>query len=438
MKRQNHVPFNAAAAPKRASPVYKQPQSRSVPQGFREAMLHISVQPADKSSRSSPVLPARTPAARTHGGQSSQAKWKSSFKPVGEDDDNSQDKSSPEGVDLYDPYHPASSDSEHEMPHDQDHNHSSADQENNLEGHCLSLSREWDSSFREPERQPLARRNISPETRLTEGLRLSPGYNLPERRTYGPDSESLDPPGHSSIHRPLEHRVCSPDRLMHSSSSQQFPPSYGGQRTNDEERTTIPEFRTEINTTVPPRLQQNYQHQLGYREGGVEEITPTAVTRNGNKSVVMENIPISCDLCDVELANGQELQDHLESKIHWDTMEHIQQENNYDDMAIAFLQEVLLYKSRQCSRAIENSVLQALQENDHMTKVEMFHCTACKVFLPTSASSVQTHITSQEHLSNTKNFETQQRRACLEKAETVMQQLKPHFEHFLKGGSPFE
>lgn len=48
--------------------------------------------------------------------------------------------------------------------------------------------------------------------------------------------------------------------------------------------------------------------------------------------------PITCDLCDVELANGQELQDHLESKSHWDTLEHIQQENHYDDLAIAFLQ----------------------------------------------------------------------------------------------------
>lgn len=49
-------------------------------------------------------------------------------------------------------------------------------------------------------------------------------------------------------------------------------------------------------------------------------------------------IPVSCDLCDVELANSQELQDHLESKTHWDTLEHIQQQNNYNDVTIAFLQ----------------------------------------------------------------------------------------------------
>lgn len=37
-----------------------------------------------------------------------------------------------------------------------------------------------------------------------------------------------------------------------------------------------------------------------------------------------------------------------------------------------------------------------------MTKVEMFHCAACDVFVSTSALSVQTHITSKDHLSKTK------------------------------------
>lgn len=50
------------------------------------------------------------------------------------------------------------------------------------------------------------------------------------------------------------------------------------------------------------------------------------------------SLPISCDLCDVELANGQELQDHLECKSHWDTLEHIQKQSNYNDVTIAFLQ----------------------------------------------------------------------------------------------------
>lgn len=202
----------------------------------------------------------------------------------------------------------------------------------------------------------------------------------------------------------------------------------------------MPEYKREMATTVrlsPPRSERGYQHQLGHVGTGLEQITPSKeVTKNRSRTMIMDN-PITCDLCEVEFANGQELEDHLDSRSHWDTLEHIQQQNNYDDLAIAFLQEVMLYKSRQCSRAIEDSALQALQENDHMTKVEMFHCASCQVFISTSASSVQSHITSQEHLSNTKEFEVRQRRACLDKAETMMTELKPQFEHFLKVGSPF-
>ncbi|XP_051255716.1 uncharacterized protein LOC127363214 isoform X3 [Dicentrarchus labrax] len=427
MNRQNNVPFSPPAALRGAAAGFGPPQPGRIPEDFREAMKHISVKPADNSNIRSSDISAKTPPARR-----------------GDQDDSSQDRStsSPERVELYNPYDPASSDSEHEIPQRQDHNHSPPDQDNNLGRQRLSPSKgchntsHWDIPYSEPESLPLDRHDFSHETRPTESRGLSPGHRLPERRAYSPDTESLDPPGYGSMSRPLDHRVCSPDRLIQGSSNQRFSAPYGGQRTNGEERITISEYRREMTTTVrlsPPRLQQDYQHQLGYVERGLDEITPsTEVTRNRSQNIIMEKNPITCDLCDVELANGQELQDHLESKTHWDTLEHIQQENNYDDLAIAFLQEVMLYKSRQCSRAIEDSVLQALQENDHMTKIEMFHCAACNVYLYTSASSVQTHITSQEHLSNTKEFEVRQRRTCLNKAETMMKELKPQFEHFLQ------
>ncbi|XP_044223775.1 DBIRD complex subunit ZNF326-like isoform X6 [Thunnus albacares] len=331
MNRQSNVPFNTSAAAIGAAPVglFNQQQTGSrTPQDYREGMIHIPVKTANSNIRTSDMA-AKKLSAQRGAAQSSAGKWKSSFKPIGDElsqDGNSQDKSTNclERTELYDPYDPVSSDSDpydpvssdSEISSDSDmprrgpnHNHSLPDQDNNLSRQCVSP--------------------------------------------------------------------------------------------------------------------------------GLEQITPSKeVTKNRSRTMIMDN-PITCDLCEVEFANGQELEDHLDSRSHWDTLEHIQQQNNYDDLAIAFLQEVMLYKSRQCSRAIEDSALQALQENDHMTKVEMFHCASCQVFISTSASSVQSHITSQEHLSNTKEFEVRQRRACLDKAETMMTELKPQFEHFLKVGSPF-
>ncbi|KAM9845418.1 uncharacterized protein ACBR49_012149 [Aulostomus maculatus] len=374
--------------------------------------------------------------------QSSAGKWKSSFKPLGAEcpagfmDSWDESANDPERAELYDPFDPSLSAPEAETPQGPNLNYSSPDQDNNLGQKRLGR---WDMPYSEPGSRPLDRHDLSPEIRPAESRGLSPGHRLPERQVYSSDTEPLDPPWYGSISRPLDHRSCSPDRLIRSSSTQQIPTCFGVQRT-DGERTLMLDYRSKVATSVrssPPGSQQVYQRQ--HVKTGLDSSTPsTEVTRSRRRSIILNETPITCDLCDIEFTNGQELEDHLESKSHWDTLEHVQQQTSYDDLAIAFLQEVMLYKSLKCSRAIDDSALRALQENDHMTKVAMFHCAACQVFVSTSASSVQNHITSQEHLCNTKEFEVRQRRVCLDRADTVMKELKPQFEHFYKGGNPFE
>lgn len=446
MNRQNNAPFNTLANPKVGPPVYIQQPTGRIPQNFKEAMLHIPVKPAANPHIRTSDMAVKTQAAQKPAVKPSFHKWKSSFTPL-EDEEDTLDQSpgTSQRVDIYDPYNPLSSDSENEV---QDHNPSLPDHDDNLDHQHFSTSgdsrkkRRWGSCYSESLSHALDSHDLSPENGPTESRGPSPGHRLPERQAYSPNAESLDRPGYDSISRPLDHRVCSPDRFIPSSSTRRFPASYGGQGTNGEERIIIPEYDRQMTTTVrlsPPRVQRDYQHQSKYTGIERDQIRPSPeVSRNRKMMIIMDKCPITCDLCDVELANGRELEDHLESKSHWDTLEYIQQQNNYDDLVIAFLQEVMLHKSHQCSRAIEDGALQALQENDHMTKIEMFHCAACSVFVSTSASSVHNHITSQEHLSNTKEFQVQQRRSCLEKAETIMKELKPEFEDFLKGGGPFE
>ncbi|XP_040027665.2 uncharacterized protein LOC120816234 [Gasterosteus aculeatus] len=427
MKRQKNPPSIPPGAP---AYTVQQPLGR-IPKDFKEAMLHVPVKLAHHKNNSVRDVAAKTKPAPERAVKPSDDKWRSSFKPLGQQDD-SQEKSpdrSPR-VEIYDPYNQDLSDCEPGMLDAQNHNESPPNEDY---GQCSSPSRGfgkkrcWGSSYSESVNQSIDRSDFDPETRPAQSQSVSPSHR--ER------------PGYDSISRHLDHRVCSPDRLIHASSAQNLPAIYGGQMTNGEESIILPDYEREMNTTVrlsPPRLQQDY-HQSKYLRTERDQVSPfTEDSKNCNIKIVMDKRPITCDLCEVELANGGELDDHLESKGHWDTLEHIQQQNNYDDLAIAFLQEVMQYKSHQCSRAIEDGALQALQENDHMTKIEVFHCAACSIFVSTSASSVQTHITSQEHLSNIKGFHVRQRRSCLDKAETMMKELKPQFEHFLKGGSPFE
>lgn len=157
-------------------------------------------------------------------------------------------------IELYDPYNPASSDSEHEMPQGQDHN-----QDNNLGPQHLSPSKasgnkgRWDIPYSKTGSQPPHQHDFSLENRPTNSQALSLGHRLPERQAYSPNAESFVPLGYGSTSRPLDHRVGSSDRLTDGSLTQRFPASYGAQRMNGEDRIPIPEYRSEVS---PVRLKE--------------------------------------------------------------------------------------------------------------------------------------------------------------------------------------
>ncbi|XP_061694349.1 uncharacterized protein LOC133510459 isoform X2 [Syngnathoides biaculeatus] len=431
----------------------QQPSSR-VPAGFIESMIHVPIRPTAEP-KSGTATGRKEAQRRTRPGQPN--KWKNSFKPIDEEnpDDESQEQSSKEKDELYDPFHPPDlelEDSSNEISCDID-SVSPAEQDDNLEWHRLSPDRisrpipPWLLG------QPLDIRDFSPESRPSKSCVDSPGRpELSEQMPYNPDMKSM---GYRSICRSF-----TPERHIDGSSSLQYSVSFEEKGTTREEEMTRPEY---ICTRIPrvrlssPPLQRDYEIkriprvrlsspplQLDFDSQDLvkEELELCALAkrlkRKPREPVRMDQITINCDLCGIEVSNGQELEKHLESKAHWDTMEHIQTHNTYDDITIAFLQDVMLYKSIKYSQAIDYHAVQALQESDHMTKVSLFHCAACQVLVSTATAAVQNHITSLDHLSNRKEFEAQQRRASLDKADTIIKELGPQFENFIKGFSHFE
>ncbi|KAG7265792.1 hypothetical protein CRUP_033332 [Coryphaenoides rupestris] len=146
----------------------------------------------------------------------------------------------------------------------------------------------------------------------------------------------------------------------------------------------------------------------------------------------------SCELCEVKYARLEALQEHLESRSHWDMMEHIQVLNNYDDLTIAFLQEVMMFKVRRSCHAMVEQDIDALKETDYLSRVDMLHCSVCNVYISTSATSVKSHVDSVKHHDNKQSFCYRQKRQCLEKAAVMMDLLKPQFQQYREGGNPFE
>lgn len=114
-------------------------------------------------------------------------------------------------VELYDPYDAALSDSDDS---------------------CSPLSNEDIHS--EPGKRVTDRREISPE------VSESRGTSLGHHQVFSPETASPDGPDYGSTSRPLDHRGHSSDRRIHSSSTQRFPGSYGGQTADR------PEYRAEV------------------------------------------------------------------------------------------------------------------------------------------------------------------------------------------------
>ncbi|XP_029477158.1 DBIRD complex subunit ZNF326 [Oncorhynchus nerka] len=147
----------------------------------------------------------------------------------------------------------------------------------------------------------------------------------------------------------------------------------------------------------------------------------------------------TCDMCNLDLHKASTLEVHLKCNSHWETLEHIQNQNNYDDTAIAFLHEAMLTKVRQGDRLQMNrQSLRALQDKDYMTKLDIFHCAPCQVYVSVHPSSLQDHLSSKDHLRNKMEFRTKQLRESVNFAKATMKRMNTEYASFCEGKDPFE
>ncbi|KAG7251986.1 hypothetical protein CRUP_004672 [Coryphaenoides rupestris] len=155
--------------------------------------------------------------------------------------------------------------------------------------------------------------------------------------------------------------------------------------------------------------QRTIQLQTGYSETGA---TPTVNTNTapprevagssrGFTTVDMEKRSMfSCELCEVKYARLGGTAGAPGEQEPLGMMEHIQVLNNYDDLTIAFLQEVMMFKVRRSCHAMVEQDIDALKETDYLSRVDMLHCSVCNVYISTSATSVKSHVDSVKHHDN--------------------------------------
>lgn len=149
-------------------------------------------------------------------------------------------------IELYDPCNPLSPDSDAETSKVQDCQLPPPMQDSSLRSQRPSPdsdSRRWESSTAN---LPSERQEFVPKARPTESRDQSPGHIMPKSCAYSPENNLLDRSGYDFPSRHLEPRVHSPDRLIHSSSTQGIPESFRGPRTNEGERKPLLDYQREV------------------------------------------------------------------------------------------------------------------------------------------------------------------------------------------------
>ncbi|XP_047638875.1 DBIRD complex subunit ZNF326-like [Phacochoerus africanus] len=161
----------------------------------------------------------------------------------------------------------------------------------------------------------------------------------------------------------------------------------------------------------------------------------------------------TCSFCKFRTFEEKDIELHLESSSHQETLDHIQKQTKFDKVVMEFLHECMVNKFKKTSirkqqtnsqtevvKVTEKDVMEGVTADDHMMKVETVHCSACSVYIPALHSSVQQHLKSPDHSKGKQAYKEQIKRESVLTATSILNNpiVKARYERFVKGENPFE
>ncbi|XP_060132722.1 DBIRD complex subunit ZNF326 isoform X5 [Zootoca vivipara] len=131
---------------------------------------------------------------------------------------------------------------------------------------------------------------------------------------------------------------------------------------------------------------------------------------DGYRSLSSARMAFTCSFCKFRTFEEKDIEAHLESPVHQETLDHIQKLTKFDKVVMEFLHECMVNKFKktamrkqqttsqmEAAQMTEKDVMEGVTADDHMMKVETVLCSACSVYVPALHSSVQQHLKSPEH-----------------------------------------
>ncbi|EPY76420.1 zinc finger protein 326 [Camelus ferus] len=155
----------------------------------------------------------------------------------------------------------------------------------------------------------------------------------------------------------------------------------------------------------------------------------------------------TCSFCKFRTFEEKDIELHLESSSHQETLDHIQKQTKFDKVVMEFLHECMVNKFKKTSirkqqtnnqtevvKIIEKDVMEGVAADDHMMKVETVHCSACSVYIPALHSSVQQHLKSPDHIKGKQAYKEQIKRESVLTATSILNNpiVKARYERFVK------
>ncbi|KAB1259237.1 A-kinase anchor protein 8 [Camelus dromedarius] len=161
-----------------------------------------------------------------------------------------------------------------------------------------------------------------------------------------------------------------------------------------------------------------------------------------------DRIQFACSVCKFRSFEDEEIQKHLQSKFHKETLRFIG--TKLPDKTVEFLQEYIVNRNKKIEKRRQELMekestkpkpdpFKGIGQEHFFKKIEAAHCLACDMLIPAQHQLLQRHLHSVDHNHNRRLAAEQFKKTSLHVAKSVLnnRHIVKMLEKYLKGEDPF-
>ncbi|XP_012613806.2 A-kinase anchor protein 8 isoform X2 [Microcebus murinus] len=191
--------------------------------------------------------------------------------------------------------------------------------------------------------------------------------------------------------------------------------------------------------------------QRGEREEEDEEVKKRREKqrrRDRMRDRAADRIQFACSVCKFRSFDDEEIQKHLQSKFHKETLRFIS--TKLPDKTVEFLQEYIVNRNKKIEKRRQELTekesarpkpdpFKGIGQEHFFKRIEAAHCLACDMLIPAQQQLLQRHLHSADHNHNRRLAAEQFKKTSLHVAKSVLnnRHIVKMLEKYLKGEDPF-